>query len=254
MFGGATDYFDGKFARALTSRIKIRERLLIQRLIDSIYRWRHLSCSISRDAIPFWLIAILVGRDLFMAVVALVLQVKGLQPPLKVTYLGKAATFNLLYAFPFLLLALSDTWYGTAAFIFGWAFAVWGVSLYIGTAVGLFPYGGKDHYSSTTHHREPGRSALCHRSHHIFITQKNTNGLLQPASALRVRMGITDYAARRTRRYRLRADAESWREASQQIRSAEKLNRQRAFQKFLRQFPEVVVAINECIGKCTRVD
>ena len=90
-----------------------------------------------RDAIPFWLIAILVGRDLFMAVVALVLQVKGFAP-LKVTYLGKAATFNLLYAFPFLLLALSDTWYGTAAFIFGWAFAVWGVSLYLGTAVGYF--------------------------------------------------------------------------------------------------------------------
>ena len=59
-------------------------------------------------------------------------------PATKVTYLGKAATFNLLYAFPFLLLALSDTWYGTAAFIFGWAFAIWGVTLYVGTAVGYF--------------------------------------------------------------------------------------------------------------------
>jgi len=90
-----------------------------------------------RDAIPFWLILVLVLRDIFMAGVALVLQLQGFAP-LKVTYLGKAATFNLLYAFPFLLLALSDSWYGTAAFIFGWAFAIWGVTLYVGTAVGYF--------------------------------------------------------------------------------------------------------------------
>ena len=72
-----------------------------------------------------------------MAIVALVLQLKG-YPPLTVTFLGKAATFNLLYAFPFLLLALSDSWFGTAAFILGWAFAVWGVTLYVGTAIGYF--------------------------------------------------------------------------------------------------------------------
>jgi cardiolipin synthase len=72
-----------------------------------------------------------------MAGVALVLQLRGYQP-LTVTYLGKAATFNLLYAFPFLLLALSASWYGSVAFIFGWAFAMWGVALYVGTAAGYF--------------------------------------------------------------------------------------------------------------------
>ena len=75
-----------------------------------------------------------------MAILAAILQFKG-QPPLTVTYLGKAATFNLLYAFPFLLLALSDTWYGTVAFVFGWAFAIWGVALYCGTAIGYFQTG-----------------------------------------------------------------------------------------------------------------
>jgi cardiolipin synthase len=75
-----------------------------------------------------------------MAVLAGVLQIKGF-PPLQVTYLGKAATFNLLYAFPFLLLALSQTWYGTVAFIMGWAFALWGVALYVGTAVSYFRTG-----------------------------------------------------------------------------------------------------------------
>jgi cardiolipin synthase len=75
-----------------------------------------------------------------MAILAAVLQLKGLSP-LTVTYLGKAATFNLLYAFPFLLLALSESWYGTVAFVFGWAFAIWGVVLYVGTAIGYFQTG-----------------------------------------------------------------------------------------------------------------
>ena len=52
-----------------------------------------------------------------------------------------AFTVALLYAFPFLLLALSDSWYGTLAFIFGWAFAIWGVGLYCATALGYFQTG-----------------------------------------------------------------------------------------------------------------
>ena len=133
--GGATDYFDGKLARALNQESKFGE--IADPTIDRLYIAATLVVLYIRDAIPLWLIAILVGRDLVMAGVALVLQLKGFAP-LKVTYLGKAATFNLLYAFPFLLLALSDTWYGTGAFIFGWAFAIWGVTLYVGTAVGYF--------------------------------------------------------------------------------------------------------------------
>lgn len=135
MIGGATDYFDGKLARALNQESKFGE--IADPTIDRLYIAATLVVLYLRDAIPLWLIAILVARDVFMAGVALVLQMKGYQP-LKVTYLGKAATFNLLYAFPFLLLALNKSWYGTVAFIFGWAFAIWGVSLYVGTAFGYF--------------------------------------------------------------------------------------------------------------------
>jgi len=133
--GGATDYFDGKLARALNQESKFGE--IADPTIDRLYIVATLVVLYIRDAIPFWLILVLVLRDIFMAGVALVLQLQGFAP-LKVTYLGKAATFNLLYAFPFLLLALSDSWYGNAAFIFGWAFAIWGVALYVGTAVGYF--------------------------------------------------------------------------------------------------------------------
>lgn len=138
--GGATDYFDGKLARALNQESKFGE--IADPTIDRLYIAATLIVLYVRDAVPVWLIAILVARDFAMAILALAISLRGL-PPLQVTYLGKAATFNLLYSFPCLLLALSDTWYGTLAFIFGWAFAMWGVALYIGTAVGYFRTGLK---------------------------------------------------------------------------------------------------------------
>jgi len=138
--GGATDYFDGKLARALNQESKFGE--IADPTIDRLYIAATLIVLYIRDAIPLWLILLLVLRDLAMAVLAGVLQFKGF-PPLQVTYLGKAATFNLLYAFPFLLLALSQTWYGTVAFVMGWAFAFWGVALYLGTAVSYFRTGVK---------------------------------------------------------------------------------------------------------------
>ncbi len=136
--GGATDYFDGKLARALNQESKFGE--IADPTIDRLYIAATLVVLYIREAIPLWLIAVLVIRDLTMAILAGFLQLKGL-PPLTVTYLGKAATFNLLYAFPFLLLALSDSWYGTIAFVCGWAFAIWGVALYCGTAIGYFQTG-----------------------------------------------------------------------------------------------------------------
>ena len=136
--GGATDYFDGKLARALNQESKFGE--IADPTIDRLYIAATLIVLYIRDAIPLWLILVLVLRDFAMAILAGVLQLRGF-PPLQVTYLGKAATFSLLYAFPFLLLALSDTWYGTVAFIFGWAFTLWGVALYLGTAVSYFRTG-----------------------------------------------------------------------------------------------------------------
>jgi cardiolipin synthase len=133
--GGATDYFDGKLARALGQESKLGE--ILDPTIDRLYIISTLIVLYIRDAIPLWLIITLVARDAILALVALALTAKG-KPPLKVTFMGKAATFNLLYAFPFLLLALSDSLAGDVAFIFGWAFAIWGVALYVATGVSYF--------------------------------------------------------------------------------------------------------------------
>ena len=133
--GGATDYFDGKLARAWGQESRFGE--LADPAIDRLYIVATLIVLYIREAIPLWVIALLLARDLILALAAIGLTLNSL-PPLKVTYLGKAATFNLLYAFPLLLLALANGWVGTLAFIFGWSFAIWGIALYILTGVSYF--------------------------------------------------------------------------------------------------------------------
>ena len=133
--GGVTDYLDGKLARMWNQTSRFGE--LADPAIDRVYILATLIVLYLRDALPLWVILVLLGRDFILAVVTIALTRKGL-PPLQVTYIGKAATFNLLYAFPLLLLALNDSAVGTVAFVFGWAFAIWGVALYTVTGVSYF--------------------------------------------------------------------------------------------------------------------
>ncbi len=133
--GGLTDYLDGKLARLWNQTSRFGE--LADPAIDRIYILATLIVLYLREALPLWVILLLLGRDLILGLVTIALTRRGL-PPLKVTYLGKAATFNLLYAFPFLLLALNTSLAGSLAFIFGWAFAIWGIALYLATGVSYF--------------------------------------------------------------------------------------------------------------------
>jgi len=55
--------------------------------------------------------------------------------PFQVIYLGKAATFLLLYAFPLLLLGQGTGWFAELARPIGTAIAVWGTALYLYTGL-----------------------------------------------------------------------------------------------------------------------
>ncbi len=126
---GISDYLDGKIARALgqTSQLGV----LLDPAADRLYVLATLVAFAVRGLIPWWLVAILVGRDLILGLCLPVLRRHG-YGPLQVHYLGKAATFNLLYAFPFLLLA--EIVGGTAAQVIqpiAWAFTIWGTALYL---------------------------------------------------------------------------------------------------------------------------
>jgi cardiolipin synthase (CMP-forming) len=138
MFGGATDYFDGKLARAWHQESRLGE--LMDPAVDRIYIATTLIVLYLRNVISIWVILLLLARDLILGGLTLAMKRAGYSP-LTVTYLGKAATFNLLYAFPLLLLAQSHSIWGSVAFVLGWSFAVWGIALYVVTGFSYFRFG-----------------------------------------------------------------------------------------------------------------
>ncbi len=132
LLSGVTDYLDGKIARRFNLVSRVGQ--LLDPLADRLYVLTTLVALTIRDIIPLWLLVVLVARDLFMGVVILLLKRVG-QTGLPVHFVGKAATFNLLYAFPILLLSSVDGVVGDVAQPLGWAFAWWGVGLYLLAAV-----------------------------------------------------------------------------------------------------------------------
>jgi len=128
--GAVTDYLDGKVARYLKQESALGAAM--DPTIDRAYIAATVVALAVRNYIPWWLVIILILRDLWM-VFALVIKRRRTGEIFEVTFLGKAATFNLLYAFPFLLLA-GDHGLGRVANILGWSFAIWGIGLYIYTA------------------------------------------------------------------------------------------------------------------------
>ena len=138
VIAGITDYLDGKLARAWNQTSAFGA--LIDPAADRIYILSTLIILYVRDAISLWVLVILLARDGILGLLSLILKSRGL-PLLEVTYLGKAATFNLLYAFPLLLLATQDSAIGTIAFAAGWSFALWGIVLYVFTGWTYFQNG-----------------------------------------------------------------------------------------------------------------
>ena len=132
MVSGATDWLDGKLARALGQSSRLGA--LLDPAADRLYIVATLVAFVIRDVVPFWVVALLVGREVVLAVVLLVLRAYG-WPPLQVHYLGKAATFLLLYAFPLLLLADGVGPLAAVVAPVGYALTVWGTALYLLAAV-----------------------------------------------------------------------------------------------------------------------
>ena len=128
MVSGITDWLDGKLARWLDQSSRLGA--LLDPAADRLYIVSTLVALALRDIVPVWVMALLLGRELVLAVMLLLLRRHG-YPPLQVHYLGKAATLLLLYAFPGLLLAHGEGWVATLAEPFAWAFTIWGTALYL---------------------------------------------------------------------------------------------------------------------------
>jgi cardiolipin synthase len=110
VLAGTTDWLDGKLA-------------------DRLYIFATLVGLTIRGVVPIWLAALLVLREVLLALTIPVLNRHG-YGFLAVSFAGKAATANLLYAFPLLLLGDHTGTYAEVAKIIGWAFVIWGTALY----------------------------------------------------------------------------------------------------------------------------
>lgn len=130
---GLTDWLDGKLARLLNQSSRLGE--LLDPAVDRLYTLSTLLAFGLRDILPWWVVAVVVGRDVVLALTLPVLRHYG-YGPLAVHDLGKAATLCLLYAFPLLLLADNvQGWLQAVAEAFAVAFTGWGVALYLWSGV-----------------------------------------------------------------------------------------------------------------------
>jgi len=129
--GGITDYLDGKVARALNQTSDFGAKF--DPTVDRLYIAAVIIALAIKDYLPWSLVVAIIARDLILFLVIIYQKLLGI-PFFEVSFLGKAATFNLLYAFPFLLLeevAVIGPW----CFAAGWSFAIWGISLYFYTGI-----------------------------------------------------------------------------------------------------------------------
>lgn len=127
MTAGFTDYLDGKLARMLGQTSKLGQ--MLDPAADRLYILATILALAMRDIIPWWLVWILLARELFILCLGPILQRHRLPLP-PVSFIGKSATFNLIYAFPLVLLGEQAGAVGDVARPLGWAFVWWGTALY----------------------------------------------------------------------------------------------------------------------------
>lgn len=127
MISGFTDWADGQIARRMNQTTRLGQ--LLDPVADRLYILATVLGLAMRDIIPWWLAIALPLRDVLLSLTLPALHRRGYNA-LPVHFLGKAATFNLLYAFPLLLLGDGEGTLSLLARVFGWAFAIWGTALY----------------------------------------------------------------------------------------------------------------------------
>jgi cardiolipin synthase len=133
MFSGFSDWADGKIARLVADQSS-RLGELLDPAVDRIYMLVTPVALAAAGVVPWWFVAVLIGRDLVLAATLPVLRSRGLTA-LPVTYLGKAATFALMSGLPFVLLGQFDALWSRVILAIGWAFLIWGMALYLWSAV-----------------------------------------------------------------------------------------------------------------------
>lgn len=122
-----TDFVDGYIARRFNQVSRIGQ--LLDPAVDRLFIFSTLIGLAWQDFLPWWLVIVIVLRDVALGVLGVVLANHG-YGPLPVHHLGKVATFALLFALPALVLGAAFPVLAPVSDPLGWAFALWGAFLY----------------------------------------------------------------------------------------------------------------------------
>ena len=122
-----TDFVDGYIARKFNQVSRVGQ--LLDPAVDRLFIFSTLIGLAWQQLLPWWLVIVIVLRDVALAVLGIVLANNG-YGPLPVHHLGKVATFALLFALPTLVLSAAVPVLAPVSDPVGWALALWGAFLY----------------------------------------------------------------------------------------------------------------------------
>lgn len=127
-----TDWLDGVIARRFDMISRVGQ--ILDPIADRLFVVTTMVVLALRDLVPWWLVVILVARDVLLFFVQLYVHRRGLEP-LPVHYVGKVATACLMYGMPLLFLTTGAGAVADVALPLAWAFIIWGAAIYWWSAV-----------------------------------------------------------------------------------------------------------------------
>ena len=122
-----TDALDGYLARRLGQVTRLGQ--LLDPAADRLYIFAALVGLAANELVPWWIVLVIVARDVFLLVLGVVLANHG-YGPLPVHQLGKVATFALFFGLPVIMLGLAFPAVEAVSEPIGWAITMWGAFLY----------------------------------------------------------------------------------------------------------------------------
>ena len=122
-----TDFVDGLVARRLNQVSKLGQ--FLDPFADRLFIAAAVIALMIRDVIPVWLVVAVMARDALLGIGAIVMSRWGVGT-LPVKWLGKWATFALLFSLPLFLLGAIVEPIGQVTDPLAWAVAVAGTALY----------------------------------------------------------------------------------------------------------------------------
>ncbi len=122
-----SDLLDGYLARRLDQVTRLGQ--LLDPAADRLYIFAALVGLAANALVPWWIVVVIVARDVFLLVLGVVLANHG-YGPLPVHQLGKVATFALFFGVPVIMLGLAFPVVEPVSQPIGWAITMWGAFLY----------------------------------------------------------------------------------------------------------------------------